>query len=175
MTVRLVEAILRLLSYLQLVGIITFVLERLETAMAAQPEIFSVLVPRLAGKKAWGQRYFAARNAWRILKDQREECLSVLKKLGGDPDARVRDGAAWGLAYLLEHDFSEAYPLYTVWVREASPELKISLVCSWLPWMTLKSAEERKPLLDWLEFLKYEKSPKVLHYLKILKERLEQK
>lgn len=101
------------------------VMDLLAALGRADPSRFWDLLRHLAGAPDWSLRHFAGRAAGALYGLDPAGVAAHLAALAQDPDPRVREGAAVGLAAALPEHFAALYPTLAAWAGpEAHPRLR---------------------------------------------------
>ncbi|WP_244527490.1 hypothetical protein [Lihuaxuella thermophila] len=91
------------------------------------------LVERWAKSEHWILRFVAGRECHRCYPEQPAETSRILYQLAGDPQFRVREGAAWGGVSILRDDFADAWEWLSAWASDSKAEVRQTLAMMLLP------------------------------------------
>lgn len=108
-------------------------MDQLQRLAAADPAGFWGFLQVLRESEAWLLRHFAGRGAGAVYAHDPGGVMAHLERLALDPDFRVREGAAAGLAAALSAHFREIYPALAAWVRHPEARLRALVLMALIP------------------------------------------
>lgn len=83
----------------------------------------------------WILRFYAGRELPRCYAGHPLATTQLLYLLAGDPQFRVREGAAWGGVALLKRDFQEVWSWMSPWCTDQTPEVRQTAAMILMPFI----------------------------------------